>query len=305
METKQEHFAVAEVQKELASLIERHTRTDGFHSTAVPSLRLIRASRISEPIHSMYTPSLCLVVQGAKAATLADETYEYDPASYLVASVHLPIVGKISKASPEEPYLCAQMHFTADDLLEIVKHTDLAPDLKRDSRRGIFASKSNRLLVEAMLRLVKLLDAPEDIPVLAPLVIREILYRVMQDDQGDMIAQFAMIGSHAHRVAKAIRLIHRDYASPLRVEDLAKEVHMSPSSFHKHFKNVTAMSPLQYQKLIRLQEARRLMLTEAMEAADAAFRVGYESPSQFSREYARTFGRPPASDMKHLRNSSN
>ncbi len=170
-----------------------------------------------------------------------------------------------------------------------------------DSRRGLLVNKTNSLLLDAVLRLVRLLDTPQDIPVLSPLIIREILYRILQDEQGDLISQFAIIGSHAQGIAKAIRLISQDFSKPLRIEELAKEVNMSSSALHNQFKKVTAMSPLQYQKLIRLQEARRLLLSETSEAATVGFQVGYESPSQFSREYARMFGLPPISDVKRLR----
>jgi len=289
-------------QQELAALIAKFTPSDGMHDTAIPSLKLIRRSQASDHIHSVYTPSLCIIAQGSKIATLADETYEYDSSAYLVASVHLPISGQIVDATPEKPYLCAQLNFSIEDILDLARETqppqEQALALTFESRRGLWVKPFNHPLMDAMVRLVRLLDHPEDIHVLAPLIVREIIYRVLRDDQNSMIAQFAMIGSHAHGISKALHWIRRNYARPLRIESLAKEVSMSPSTLHKHFKHVTAMSPLQYQKAIRLQEARRLLLTEQLDAADAAFQVGYESPSQFSREYARMFGLPPISDLK-------
>jgi len=287
-------------QQRLAALIAKFTPSDGMHDTAIPSLKLIRRSHPSETIHSVYTPSLCIIAQGSKIASLADETYQYDSSAYLVASVHLPISGQIVDASPEKPYLCAQLNFSTEDILDIASETrpEQEQSLTSEARRALWVKPFNQSLMDAMLRLVQLLDRPEDIHVLAPLIVREIIYRILRDDQNGVIEQFAMIGSHAHGIAKAVHLIRRDYARPLRIESLAKEVNMSASTLHKHFKSVTAMSPLQYQKAIRLQEARRLLLSEQLDAADAAFKVGYESPSQFSREYSRMFGLPPISDLK-------
>jgi hypothetical protein len=203
-------------------------------------------------MHIINTPSLCIIAQGSKTATLAEESYRFDPATYLVTSVHLPIVGKITQASPQVPYLSLQLAFSADVILDIVKETNQKWNGK--TGRGILVNQSTPSLLDAILRLVKLLDSPGDIPILAPLIIREILYRVLQGEQGALIKQFAVIGSHAYCVSKAIHLINRDYSKPLLIEELAKEVNMSPSSLHKHFKKVTAMSPLQYQKVIRLKK---------------------------------------------------
>ncbi|SDZ42029.1 Helix-turn-helix domain-containing protein [Evansella caseinilytica] len=292
-----------EHQKELASLINFHAKSDGTHATAIPFLRLIRASTVSEPLHSIYDPSLCLIAQGSKVVMLADESYLYDSSSYLVASVHLPVSGQIISATPQEPFLCAQINFSTDEILDIIKHSNQAWVNKSDSGRGLHVGDTNFTLLDAVLRLVHLLDSPNDIPTLAPLYVREVIYRILQEKQGNLIKQFAMIGSHAQCIAKVIQLIQRDFSKPLRIKELANYVNMSTSSLHNQFKKVTAMSPLQYQKLIRLQEARRLLLSGSPEAAAVGFEVGYESPSQFSREYARMFGLPPISDMKHLRDS--
>lgn len=286
--------------QQMKLLISRHAPSGGIYQTAVPSLSLMRAVRLSEPLESVYKPSICVVAQGAKIAALADETYRYDPASYLVTSVELPILGRIIEASPEVPYLSLKLGFDPDVILDIVSETNRTDSVPGEER-GITVNRTSPALLEAIVRLLELLDSPDDIPVLSPLCIREILYRVLQSEQGCLLRQSAVIGSHAHSIAQAIQLINRNYNSPLVIEQLAKSVNMSTSAFHKHFKRVTAMSPLQYQKIVRLQEARRLMLTETVQAADAAFRVGYESPSQFSREYARMYGRPPATDVQELR----
>ncbi|WP_334074584.1 MULTISPECIES: AraC family transcriptional regulator [Paenibacillus] len=286
--------------QQMASLIRRHASVTGTHPTAVPSLTLMQATQSSEPLESVYKPSICVVAQGAKTAALADEIYRYDPSFYLVTSVELPIVGRIVDASPEIPYLSLKLGFDADVIWDIVKEMN-EPFTCSPEARGITVNQTSPALLEALVRLLQLLDTPKDIAIIAPLITREILYRVLQSEQGDIIRQFAVIGSHAYNIAQAIQVINRQYNRPLMVEQLAKSVNMSTSAFHKHFKRVTAMSPLQYQKTVRLQEARRLMLTESIQASDAAFRVGYESPSQFSREYARMYGRPPMLDIQELR----
>lgn len=289
--------------KQLANLIERFTDREGLQSSSIPSLDFIRSSSKSELLHSIYTPSLCVIVQGAKMVILGSESYRYDKSSYLVASVHLPITGQIIEASPDAPYLSLRLGFSSDQILDIIKETKQATIAKQNPPRGLIVNETNLSLLDAILRLVSLLETPADIPVLAPLFIREILYRILQDDQGYVVKQFAMVGSHAQAISSAINLINKDFSKPLSIDELAKTINMSPSSLHHHFKKVTAMSPLQYQKQVRLQEARRLLLSETLEAADAAFQVGYESPSQFSREYSRMFGLPPISDIRRLKNS--
>ncbi|GIO12745.1 transcriptional regulator [Cohnella xylanilytica] len=288
----------------MKQLIRRHAPSNGTHRTAVPSLSLMHAVRVSEPLESVYKPSICVVAQGAKTATLADDTYRYDPSTYLVTSVELPILGRIVEASPETPYLALKLSFEVDVILDILKETNRPIAVPVEAARGIAVNRTSPALLEAIVRLLRLLDSPEDIPVLAPLAVREILYRVLQGEQSSLLHSFAIIGSHAHNIAQAIQTINRQYDRPIEVEQLARSVNMSASAFHKHFKRVTAMSPLQYQKTVRLQQARRLMLTESAHASDAAFRVGYESPSQFSREYARMYGRPPMRDVQELLGSS-
>ncbi|SFE20734.1 AraC-type DNA-binding protein [Paenibacillus catalpae] len=285
--------------QQMADLIRRHAPSSGTYSTPVPNLSLMHATHLSEPLEAVYKPSLCLVAQGAKTATLADETYRYDPMTYVVIAAELPIISKIVEATPELPYLSLKLSFEPDVILDIVKESDRP--ISTEASPGITMNRTSPELLEASVRLLQLMNKPEDIPVLAPLFIREILYRVLQGEHGAFIHPFAVIGSHSHSIAQAIQMINRQYANPLAIEQLAKSVNLSTSAFHKHFKRVTAMSPLQYQKTLRLQEARRLMLTDTVQASEAAFRVGYESPSQFSREYARMYGRPPALDIQELR----
>lgn len=287
--------------RELVQVIDRFAKHDGTHETQIPALRFIRASRLSEPVYSVYEPSLCIVAQGSKVVMLGQESYKYDPSSYLTASVHLPITGQVVEASRETPYLSLQLQFDMNQILDIIQASEHAVRTNREPRRGLVVSQMNDKLDDAVLRLVKLLEAPQDIPVLAPYAIREIIYRVLQNEQNAALEQFALIGSHAQRIAKVIERLNRDFALPLRVDELAAEARMSASSLYDYFKEVTGMSPMQYQKQIRLQEARRLLLTETIVAAEAAFQVGYESPSHFSREYARMFGLPPVRDIRHLR----
>ncbi len=286
--------------EQLTDLISRHAPSAGTHRTIVPALSFLHAADLSEPLESVCKPSLCIVAQGAKASMLAHETYRYDPSTYVVTSVELPIISSIVEASPDLPYLGLKLSFDLDVILDMAKDSRLSPAVPAQTPRGIAVSRMSPELLDAAVRLVRLLDKPEEAPILAPLVIREILYRVLQGEQGALIHSFAVVGSHAHRIAQAIQGILRQYDRPLLIEQLAKSVNMSASAFHNHFKRVTAMSPLQYQKTVRLQQARRFMLTEHMSASDAAFRVGYESPSQFSREYARMYGRPPKLDIQEL-----
>lgn len=292
-------LTISTYQQELARLIQLHAPIDGTHNSAINELCFRRASKETEPTHTVNMPSLYVIAQGSKIATLAGENIRYDSATYMVTSVHLPVIGKITHASPQIPYLSLQLTLSPDVLLDIVNKTN--PQRNRDTGRGILVNRSTPPLLDAILRLVQLLDTPKDIPMLAPLIVREIFYRVLQGEQGTLLRQFALVGSYAHSISQAIHLINRNYSEPLVISELAKKVNMSSTSLHKHFKKVTAMSPLQYQKIIRLQTARRLLLMENLDAATAGFRVGYESPSQFNREYSRLFGRPPISDVRHLR----
>ncbi|MBX4146937.1 AraC family transcriptional regulator [Paenibacillus lautus] len=291
------------LQNELAGYIEKYTGTDGTHTTPIPNLSLIRATDGTELIHTIHEPALCIVAQGRKLIMLAQESYFYDSNSYLVVSLQLPISGQVIQASPERPYLCLRLDLDRHLIFDLIPSCQETLPKKTDSTKALFVSSMNQALLDAVVRLVRLLDTPEDISVLAPLVTKEIVYRILQEEQGQSLKQFAVSGSHAQRIAAAAQLIERDYNQPLHIADLSAAVNMSPSSLHHHFKEITAMSPLQYQKQIRLQEARRLMLSETSAAADAAFQVGYESPTQFNREYARMFGLPPIRDIKRLRES--
>ncbi|KKD55107.1 MULTISPECIES: AraC family transcriptional regulator [Paenibacillus] len=293
--------STTEKQAELTSLIEQFTSHDGVHATDIPSLHFVRSSTTTVPIYQVHEPALCIVAQGKKVVILAEESYYYGTSDYLVVSVDLPISGQVIQASAEAPYLCFRLNFDPYQVLDLIKESTFPTTSIPDSRRGLYVSQTNSLLLDAVVRLVRLLERPQDIPVLAPLVIREILYRILQGKQGESLKQLVMTGSHSNRIAEVIKRIKQDYDKPLRIDELSQLANMSPSSLHRHFKEVTAMSPMQYQKQLRLQEARRLLLSESADAADVGFQVGYESPSQFSREYARLFGLPPIRDIKRLR----
>ncbi|KIL38026.1 AraC family transcriptional regulator [Gordoniibacillus kamchatkensis] len=286
---------------ELVQIIERYSTKDGVHQTAIPSLFFMRDSNATVPRHGVYKPSLCIVVQGAKEVWLAQEHFRYSPTDYLVASVHLPVITQVTEATPDVPYLGFKLEFTANQILEVLRDSEIRVRPRENAKRGMFVSRIELPLLDAVIRLARLLDNPKDIPILAPLFTKEILYRVLQDRQGVMLEQIAIEGSSAHQIKDVIEHITNNFDKSFRIEELAEKVNMSVSSLHRHFKEVTAMSPIQYQKQLRLREARRLLLTESADATDVAFRVGYESPSQFSREYSRMFGFPPREDIKRLR----
>jgi AraC-like DNA-binding protein len=269
---------------------------DGAYETAVPALKLSRFSSPSDLAALVYEPCLCMVAQGAKEVVLADATYRLDPAQSLLVSVDLPVAARVVEATRSRPYLAVRLGLDPAVVGELLADGVNTP-LHGPSARAIAVTPSERRLLDAVSRLVALLDSPQDVGPLAPLVLREITYRLLTGPQGMRLRQIAAAGAPAQRIARAIRWLKDNFTDTLRVESLAKRVGMSVSAFHLHFKGVTALSPLQYQKRLRLQEARRLMLGEGLEAAEAAFHVGYESPSQFSREYRRTFGAPPRQDV--------
>ncbi|MCM5682336.1 AraC family transcriptional regulator [Schlegelella sp. S2-27] len=286
---------------ELAARIERQVLQDGVHATAIPGMHLMRSSQDVKPVHGVCQPALCLIAQGRKRVLLADEITEYDALHYLCVAHDLPVSGEVIGALPEQPYLSFRLDIDTRELAALMLDIGRPAEPRNGCPRGLFTGMTSSAMLDAVLRLVRLLETPADIPALAPLVIREILYRLLTSEHGWRLAQVATPDSRGQRISRAIAWLQQHYREPLRVEDMARSVHMSVSSLHHQFKAVTAMSPLQYQKQLRLQEARRLMLAEGVDAATAGHRVGYESPSQFSREYARLFGLPPARDIRGLR----
>jgi AraC-like DNA-binding protein len=277
----------------LVDLISRHAPVDGIHELRIPGVKLLRASSPTMPMPVIYAPTLCLVAQGTKRAALGATTYRYDPAHFLVASVELPVMGSVIKASTSHPYLCLQLDLDSAELSDLaIRYPASARDVA--SAAGLTLNRTTPQLLDAAIRLVGLLDTPHDIDALAPLTIREILYRLLTGTCSGVIRQMAQADSRLNQIAHAIVWIRAHFRGPCRIERAAEVAGMSRSSFHLHFKAVTTMSPIEFRTHLRMQEARRLMVSDAADAASAGFQVGYESPSQFSRDYARMFGMPPA-----------
>ncbi|WP_411349046.1 AraC family transcriptional regulator N-terminal domain-containing protein [Paenibacillus sp. WLX2291] len=287
---------------EIGSLIETYCTNDGVYQTDFSALSLIRNAHETAPLHSVYEPSICLVAQGEKLVLLGEEQYHYGPSEYFAVSVDLPISGQVIKASPDEPYLAVRLQIDSQQILELMRVMDTVPTAQAQGEleRGLFVSQANTEMLDAFVRLLKLMDKPEELPILAPMIAREILYRALQGDQGNALRQMAPGAGRAAYIAEVIQHIRETYSEPLRIDDLASKVSLSPSSLYRHFRHVTMMSPVQFQKQIRLQEARRILLNDSVQAAEVAFQVGYESPSQFNREYVRLFGLPPISDIRRL-----
>jgi len=285
----------------LGKSIARLTEKGELYTTAIPGLSLFRRDEPTGPITGMYEPSVCLVAQGAKRVLLGDDTYVYDASHYLITSVHLPTVVQIIEASPEKPYLGLRLKLDQREISQLMVDSNLPPPRAQQSSRGMATGEVTLPLLTAFQRLIDLLAEQQDIAILAPIIQREIIYRLLVGDQGERLRQIASAGSQSHQIARAIDWLKGNFSQPLSIDDLAAQVRMSSSTFHHHFRSMTALSPLQFQKQLRLQEARRLMLAEHLDAATAAFQVGYESPSQFSREYNRLFGAPPSRDITNLR----
>ena len=292
---------IANQYQKLATLVIRHTEGNGVHPTAIDQLSFARSDALSSATYSVDEPRLTLIVQGKKEIFLGEETYPYRAGQYQVLSVALPISGCVVEATPDEPCLMLKLSLDLVQLCDLVAQMGFSSAKQENSVRGLCVSNADAALSECVLRLVKLLETPQDIPILAPMMLRELYYHLLVGEQSGAMRQIATSGSSMQRIASAIQLIKAEFNQSLRIEDLANRVKMSPSSFHQHFKQVTSMSPLQYQKQLRLLEARRLMLTEDFDAIAAAHQVGYESPSQFSREYSRMFGAPPMRDIERLR----
>jgi AraC-like DNA-binding protein len=291
-----------EMLDELRQLIDRHCAAARW-PTPIPGVTLMRANAPTVPVGSLCQPLLCVVAQGRKRVLLGEKLFEYDSAKYLIASVDLPITGVVCEASVETPYLALSFVLDPATLAAMLLDMPQSADGGKPFP-GLAVSPMIPDLLDPVLRLLRLLDRPADAKMLAPLAEREILYRLLLGPQGPMLRQIALADSRLSQIARAIGWIKQNYEQPLRIEALATIAHMSPSSLHRHFKQVTAMSPLQFQKRIRLQEARRRVLGLEGDAASVGFAVGYESPSQFSREYSRLFGAPPGRDATRLRASA-
>ena len=284
--------------RELTHLVERHARNEGAFTTAYSPLTLLRATSTAAPAPIVQEPALCVVAQGRKRVLVGDVPLVYDEDRYLLASVDLPVFGEVLEAAPGRPYLALRLDLDRATVSEIAHEiAETTPTLAL----GLAVSPLDWGLRDSLLRLLRLLDEPAHLAALAPLAHREIAYRILTGPQGPRLRAATLERGPSGAVAKAVAMLRRDYARPLRVGEIARAVGLSESGLHHHFKAVTAMSPLQFQKRLRLLEARRLMLGESEDATGAAYRVGYESASQFGREYRRLFGAPPARDVASLR----
>lgn len=298
--SKNNEHNLAQSRNELARKIARRTKGSGPVETAIPGLLLVRYEAPTEPKSAMYEPCICLVAQGAKRVLLGDEEYVYDENHLLISSVGLPVMANVVQASKEVPLLSLVLKIDLRMAAQLMVDSDLPAPRNQSPGRGLAVCKVYGSLLDSFQRLVDLLDTPEDIPILAPLILKEILYRLLVGELGPRLRQIATAGSHGQQIVRAVDWLKENFNKQLKVEGLARQTGMSVSTFHQHFRALTAMSPLQFQKWLRLNEARRLMLTEDQDATTAALQVGYESPSQFSREYKRQFGEPPLRDIKNL-----
>lgn len=301
-EIREAHRAQAN-REQLVERIARSLPADG----KVEPLKGLHLHRVSTPtglVHGVIDLAFCVIAQGRKEILLGDQRCQYDPAHYLLATVELPIVSQVTEASATRPYLSLRLEL--DPALVgsvLVEAGHVAPRISAEVR-ALNVSPLDDPLLDAVVRLVRLLDSPAESRFLAPLITREIIYRLLMGEQGDRLRQIAVLGGQTYRIARAIERLRKDFDQPLRIDGIARELGMSVSGFHHHFKAVTAMSPLQFQKRLRLQEARRLMLGEGLDATSAAYRVGYHDPSHFTREYKGLFGLPPVRDVERLRDAA-
>ena len=307
-------YRKGEAQREECNRLEMAERmawaipTDG-KIEPLPGLELFRSSVTMQAMHGTSQPSFCAIAQGSKEVFLGEQRYCYDPYSYLLPTLSLPVVGRVVEASPQRPYLALRLRLDASLVGSVMVEMGRPAPRKEGDCSALAVSHLDATLLDATLRLVRLLDGPAkahstEARLLLPLVVREIVFRLLSGEQGDRLRQMTIAGGHTHRITQAVEKIRRDFDQPLSMRAVAREVGMSVSGFHTHFKAVTALSPLQFQKQVRLQEARRLLLGEHLDAASAGFRVGYEDASQFNREYKRLFGAPPLRDAERLRETA-
>ena len=287
---------------ELVDIVSRFTTVDGPFETAIRGLHFSRVTAPTPHNHVAQWPCFALVLQGAKCLELGGETYRYGVGDYLVVSLDLPVASRVTEASTERPFLGFGLAIDPARVKEVLARVDVVPQIPAPAdMRGVAVNPAPSELLEASLRLLRLLDRPQDIAAMAPLIEQEILYRLLTGPLGPRLLQIATAETPSNRIACAIDWLRDNFAKPLRIEELAERVGMSVSSLHHHFKAVTAMTPMQFQKQLRLHEARRLMFVERMDVGSAGYSVGYQSPSQFSREYSRLYGQSPLRDASAAR----
>jgi len=299
-QAEREVLRVQANREELVERIARAVREDG----TIQPLQGLYLSRVSfplKPLHTVLEPSLCGIAQGSKEVLLGDSRYRYDPSHYLLSTIELPRVSQVLEASPERPYLSLRLSLSPALVSSVMEDTGYTSPPGHTDERAIDVSPLDGNLLDAVVRLIRLLDSSAEAPVLMPLITREIIYRLLVGSQGARLRHLALQGGYTPDIARAVKLLRQDFDQPLHIESLARELGMSISGFHHHFKAVTALSPLQFQKRLRLQEARRLMLSEDLDATSAAYRVGYHDASHFNREYKSLFGVPPMRDVQRLR----
>ena len=298
-ETRRDAQRVTANREELTERIKRTVSEDGAKEV-LSGFFLARSSRPSQSLNTVYQPAFCFIAQGRKRALLGEEVFRYDPGHYLLFTVDLPLIFQIEKATPDEPYLGLRLDLDPSLVASVLVEADIKIKKGDASTKAMDVHSIDANLLDAVVRLVRLADEPESSTVLAPLIVKEIIYRLLAGGQGARLGHLLQSGD-TQRISRAIGHLREHFDEPLKIDDFARQLGMSVSGFHHHFKSVTAMSPLQFQKQIRLQEARRLMLGEDLDAASAGFRVGYEDPSYFSRDYKKLFGSPPQRDIVSLR----
>jgi AraC-like DNA-binding protein len=289
------------MQRELARGIAAHAPAPGEHRTAIPGLSLYRRTEPTACYRAAYEPSVSVFAQGRKRINLGEAAYLCDASSFVLSSIDVPVESQIVEASEKVPMLSMLLRLDMPTVREVLSREDLPEPAGRPQRRGLAVGKTTVGMLSACLRLIELLDTPEDIPFLSHLIQREMVYRILRTPQAERLRAIATSGDVSHRTARAIAWLRANYSRPLHMEQLADVARMGVSTLHHQFRALTAMSPLQYQKQLRLQTARQRMLMDGMDATSAAYEVGYESVSQFNREYSRFFGQPPMRDVRALR----
>jgi len=298
--TEQTKPVYSSMRSELAARIGELVREDGVLEP-LPGLFLTRNSQPTERVHGVSKPSFCVIAQGGKEIYAGVSRYSYDAEHYLLSTVELPVTGRVVQASKAVPYLALRLELEPALVGSVMVEGGIPHPRSQDNAKAIVVSALDADLLDATVRLMRLITIPAEARVLIPLVKREIVFRLLIGEQGNRLRHLAMLGGNSGSIAKAVELLRKDFDRPLRIEEIARQLGMSSSGFHHHFKAITDMSPLQFQKQLRLQEARRLMLGESLDAASAGFRVGYYDASHFSRDYKKQFGIPPARDVGRLR----
>ncbi len=289
---------------ELASMIGNIAQIDGDYDTLIPALKFRRSSSITDPTPCIYGLGLVLIVQGSKRITLGDEIIDYGAGQSLITTVDLPVVAYVTRASSAEPFLGMWLELDAHVIARLAAEMEFAMPLQASTTRAMSLVTADEGLKDALTRLVRLLAEPSLVPFLAPLIQQEIVVRLLNGGHGPSLRRLVAVGSPSQQISKVVTWLKQHYTENVPMDDLAAKAHMSPSTFRQHFRAVVGVSPLQYLKNLRLLDARQLMLNENLDAGSAALRVGYESASQFSREYSRLFGEPPNRDIKRVREST-